>query len=128
MKIWTSSGTLFGIAPQTIAARQKEFIVQMIDEFQFLNAMIYRDKDMKILANDLAGGYLSTAESKIAPLLVSGQLGRLVDERTQHVCCRRVSSTNPLKTCRKDEAVEMLYKYSQFFDVPVTEETAYLIA
>ncbi|MCU0290342.1 MAG: hypothetical protein MUF15_28680 [Acidobacteria bacterium] len=44
----------------------------MIDEFQFLNAMIYRDKDMKILADDLAGAYLGTAESKIAPLLVSG--------------------------------------------------------
>ncbi|MCP4154996.1 MAG: hypothetical protein GY757_45150, partial [bacterium] len=28
-------------APMTIAYRQKEFIVQMIDEFQFLNSMIY---------------------------------------------------------------------------------------
>ncbi|MDQ1352129.1 MAG: hypothetical protein QG657_2435 [Acidobacteriota bacterium] len=43
-------------APQTIAFRQKEFILQMIDEFQFLNAMVYRDKDMKIPAKDLAGG------------------------------------------------------------------------
>jgi hypothetical protein len=43
-------------APLTIAHRKKEFIVQMIDEFQFMNAMIYRDKDVKILANDLAGG------------------------------------------------------------------------
>ncbi len=59
-------------APQTIAFRRKEFILQMIDEFQFLNAFIYRDKEMKILADTLAGGYLSTAESKIAPLLVSG--------------------------------------------------------
>jgi hypothetical protein len=58
--------------PKSIAFTQKEFIVQMIDEFQFLNAMIYRDKEMRILAGTLAGGYLSTAESKIAPLLVSG--------------------------------------------------------
>jgi hypothetical protein len=28
----------------------------------------------------------------------------------------------------EDEAVEMVFKYSQFFDVPVTEETVYLIA
>jgi hypothetical protein len=33
-----------------------------------------------------------------------------------------------LKNMPKDEAVEMVYKYSQFFDVPVTEETVYLIA
>ncbi|NIM10759.1 MAG: hypothetical protein GTO45_02125, partial [Candidatus Aminicenantes bacterium] len=28
-------------APHIMAARQKEFILQMIDEFQFMNAMIY---------------------------------------------------------------------------------------
>lgn len=46
-------------SPQTTAFRQKEFIVQMIDEFHFLNAMIYRDKEMKPLADTLAGGSLS---------------------------------------------------------------------
>jgi hypothetical protein len=34
----------------------------------------------------------------------------------------------PLENMPQDEAVEMVYKYSQFFDTPVTEETAYLIA
>ncbi|UCH96836.1 MAG: hypothetical protein JSV88_08285, partial [Candidatus Aminicenantes bacterium] len=68
-------------APQTIAFRQKEFIVQLIDEFQFLNAVIYRDKKLEKLQDDLAGGYLSTAESKIAPLLVSGSwVGWLMNE------------------------------------------------
>jgi hypothetical protein len=70
-------------APKTMASRQKEYIVQMIDEFQFLNAMIYWDKkkSKNQLANDLAGGYLSTAESKIAPLLVSGSwVGWLMKE------------------------------------------------
>jgi hypothetical protein len=43
-------------APQTIAFRQKEFIVQMIDEFQFINAKIYRDKALENLAKTLAGG------------------------------------------------------------------------
>ncbi|MCU0288248.1 MAG: hypothetical protein MUF15_17865, partial [Acidobacteria bacterium] len=67
-------------APHNIASRQKEFIVQLIDEFQFLNSMIYWDKDMKNPAKNLAGGYLSTAESKIAPLLVTGSwVGWLMD-------------------------------------------------
>ncbi len=113
-------------APKTIASRQKEFIVQMIDEFQFLNAMIYRDKDTKIPANDLAGGYLSTAENKIAPLLVSGSwVGWLMNELNRMLPSRfRYKS---LKNMPEDEASEMLYKYSRFFEVPVTEETAYLL-
>ncbi len=113
-------------APKTIAARQKEFIVQMIDEFQFLNARIYRDKDMKILAKTLAGGYLSTAESKIAPLLLSGSwVGWLMTELNMMLPAR--FRYEYLENMPEDEAVEMVYKYSRYFDVPVTEETAYLM-
>ncbi len=114
-------------APKNIAYRQKEFIVQMIDEFQFLNAMIYRDKDMKIPANDLAGGYLSTAESKIAPLLVSGSwVGWLMNLLSMMLPAR--FRYYPLENMPQDEAVELVYKYSRFFNTPVTEETVYLIA
>jgi hypothetical protein len=114
-------------APKTIASRQKEFIVQMIDEFQFLNAMIYRDKDLYKLQDDLAGGYLSTAESKIAPLLVSGSwVGWLMNLLKMMLPAR--FRYYPLENMPQDEAIEMVYKYSRFFDTPVTEETAYLIA
>jgi hypothetical protein len=113
-------------APQTIAFRRKEFIVQMIDEFQFMNAMIYRDKDMKVPADTLAGGYLSTAESKIAPLMVSGSwVGWLMKELNSMLPSR--FRYKFLKNMPGNEAIEMLYKYSRFFDVPVTEETAYLL-
>jgi hypothetical protein len=113
-------------APKTMASRQKEYIVQMIDEFQFLNAMIYRDKEMKILADDLAGGYLSTAESKIAPLLVSGSwVGWLMKELSSMLPAR--FRNKYLKPMPEDEATETLYKYSRFFEVPVTDETAYLL-
>jgi len=114
-------------APKNMAFRQQEFIVQLIDEFQFLNAMIYRDKEMKILANDLAGGYLSTAESKIAPLLVSGSwVGWLMNQLKMMLPAR--FKYKSLKNMPEHEAVEMVFKYTRFFDVPVTEETAYLIA
>jgi hypothetical protein len=111
-------------APQTIAFRRKEFIVQMIDEFQFLNAMIYWDKGKENLADTLAGGYLSTAESKIAPLLVSGSwVGWLMDELTNMLPAR--FRHKYLKNMPENEASEVLFKYSRFFDVPVTEETAF---
>jgi hypothetical protein len=113
-------------APKNIAARQNEFIVQMIDEFQFLNAMIYWDKAKKNLADKLAGGYLSTAESKIAPLLVSGSwVGWLMKELSMMLPARFRNKF--LKPMPENEAAETLYNYSRFFQVPVTEETAYLL-
>lgn len=114
-------------APKNIASRNNEFIVQMIDEFQFLNSRIYWDKDKKNLAEDIAGGYLSTAESKIAPLLVSGSwvgwlmnlLMELLPSRFRYYFIANMP---------EEEAIEMVYKYSRFFNVPVTEETAFSIA
>lgn len=122
--------TLWGLvreAPKRLAARRGEFIVQLIDEFQFLNSMIYWDKSKDNVADTLAGGYLSTAESKVAPLLVSGSwvgwlmnlLKMMLPARFKYIF---------LKDMPKDEAVEMVFKYSRFFEVPVTEETVYLIA
>jgi hypothetical protein len=113
-------------APKTIASRQDEYIVQMIDEFQFLNAMIYWDKAKSDnqLADTLAGGYLSTAESKIAPLLVSGSwVGWLMKELSSMLPAR--FRYKLIKNMPENEASELLYKYSRFFDVPVTEETAF---
>jgi hypothetical protein len=71
----------------------------------------YWDKAKKNLAKNLAGGYLSTAESKIAPLLVSGHTNLPARFRYKY-----------LKTMPENEASEVLFKYSRFFDVPVTEE------
>jgi hypothetical protein len=115
-------------APKIIAYSENEFIVQMIDEFQFMNAMIYWDKKKSDdqLADTLAGGYLSTAESKVAPLLVSGSwVGWLMNELETMLPNR--FRYEFLENMPENEAVEMIYKFSSFFDVPITEETAYLI-
>ncbi|MCP4156506.1 MAG: hypothetical protein GY757_52820 [bacterium] len=114
-------------APKNVAFRQKEYVVQMIDEFQFLNAKIYLDKGREKLADTLAGGYLSTAESKVAPLLISGSwVGWLTNELITMLPSRfRFHYPGNMP---EDEAVEMIYNYSRFFDVPVTDETVYLLA
>ncbi|MGE5342234.1 MAG: hypothetical protein ACM3SY_12225 [Candidatus Omnitrophota bacterium] len=116
-------------APKTIADRSNEFIVQMIDEFQFLNSMIYWDKGKSKdqLAFNMAGGYLSTAESKIAPLLVSGSwVGWLMNMLIMMLPAR--FKFRYIENMPEDEAIEMVFKYSMFFDVPVTDETAYIIS
>ncbi|MCP4156732.1 MAG: hypothetical protein GY757_53960, partial [bacterium] len=113
-------------APANIAAGRKEFVVQMIDGFQFLNAMIYWDKNKSNVADTLAGGYLSSAESKVAPLLVSGSwVGWLMNELIMMLPARFAFIF--LENMPQNEAVEMVFNYSRFFDAPVSEETAYLI-
>jgi hypothetical protein len=115
-------------APKNIAHSENEFIVQMIDEFQFLNVVVYWDKNKTRdnLAKTLAGGYLSTAESKIAPLLVSGSwVGWLMNQLKSMLPTRFYYEY--LENMPQDEAVEMVYKFSRYFDVPVTQETAYLL-
>ncbi|MCP5052468.1 MAG: hypothetical protein GY940_35195, partial [bacterium] len=114
-------------APKRIAYSQKEFIVQMIDEFQFFNAMIYWDKEKKNLAATMAGGYLSTAESKVAPLLVSGSwVGWLMNLLKMMLPARFIYKY--LNNMPQDEAVEMVFNYSRFFEIPVSDKTAYLLA
>ncbi|MCP4221431.1 MAG: hypothetical protein GY765_42790, partial [bacterium] len=114
-------------APRKLAARRGEFIVQMIDEFQFLNDRIYRDKSLKEKQDDMAAGYLSTAESKVAPLLVSGSwVGWLMNLLKMMLPSR--FKYNALENMPEDEAAEMIFKYSRFFEVPVSEETVYLLA
>ena len=112
--------------PHTIAVRREEFIVQIIDEFQFLNSEIYRDKTCTNVMDDLAGGYLSTAESKVAPLLVSGSwvgwlmnlLMRLLPARFKFVF---------LDSMPEDEALEAIQNYSRLMNIPVTEESVHAL-
>lgn len=113
-------------APRSLATQRNEFIVQIIDEFQFLNSEICRDKAATQVITDFASGYMSTAEYKNAPLLVSGSwVGWLFSVLTKMTGRFQIDFLEPLP---EDEAIEMVFKYSQLENVPVTEETAYLIA
>ncbi|MDM8539015.1 hypothetical protein QUF70_19870, partial [Desulfobacterales bacterium HSG17] len=58
--------------PRGIAEHTDEKVVQMIDEFQFINRFIFRDKSCKDRIDNLAGSYLHTCEYKNAPMLVAG--------------------------------------------------------
>jgi len=113
--------------PYTLATRQNEFIVQIIDEFQFLNSEICRDKMAERPIKDFAAGYLRTAEFKNAPLLVSGSwVGWLMNDLVMMLPGRFILSE--FQNMPESEAVEMAFNYSRIKDIPVTEETAYLMA
>jgi hypothetical protein len=68
-------------------------------EFQYITQYIYRDEKCEGKPDDtLAGSYHSLSESKIAPMLV------------------------PYLT--EDEGLQAVYKYAEFYDEPITNDTA----
>ncbi|MCP4108949.1 MAG: hypothetical protein GY749_26030 [Desulfobacteraceae bacterium] len=113
--------------PRGIAADNDERIVQMIDEFQFINRFIFWDKEKKRRAENLAGSYLGTAEYKNAPLLVSGSwVGWLSRDLLSMLPGR--FQFHYFENMPHDEAVEMILKYSLLENTRVSEETVPLIA
>ena len=114
-------------APRTIAQRNDERILQMIDEFQFINSYIFKDKAKKRRDKELAGSYLHTAEYKHAPMLVSGSwVGWLMDDLNKYLPGRFLFME--LANMPKSEAIEMALNYSEIEQVPITYETACIMA
>ncbi len=114
-------------APRLLAGRQNEKIVQMIDEFQYLNSEIYRDEATTIPAEHFAAGYMSTAEYRDAPLLISGSWIGWLRELIHTMLPSRFRETE-LEEMPEDETVEMIYKYTQIYEMPITEEVVYAMA
>ncbi|MCP4348200.1 MAG: hypothetical protein GY795_22080, partial [Desulfobacterales bacterium] len=113
--------------PRGIAGRYDERVVQMIDEFQFINRFIFRDKLCTRRMDNLAASYLHTCEYRIAPMLVTGSwVGWLMSDLGRYLPGR--FTKYPLENMSGDESVEMIYKYSLLMNMPVTDETAFLAA
>ncbi len=114
-------------APMTLATKRDERIVQMIDEFQYLNSEIYWNEAKTNLADDFAAGYMSTAEYRNAPLLISGSwVGWLLD--LLHTMLPSRFRYYTLEGMPEDEAVEMIYNYARMYDMPVAEDVMYGMA
>ncbi|RLC11916.1 MAG: hypothetical protein DRI57_18305 [Deltaproteobacteria bacterium] len=113
--------------PRMAAEHYNVYVVQMIDEFQFINRYIFWDREKVRQAGNLAGSYLHTCEYKNAPLLVSGSwVGWLTRDLGRMLPGRFLS--HYLENIPGDEAIEMILKYSHLEEIPVTEKTVSLMA
>ena len=114
-------------APRMIAQSKDERILQIIDEFQFINRYIFRDRACKNHIPELAGSYLHTAEYKHAPMLVSGSwIGWLMDDINKLLPGRFLFAD--FGNMPKHEAIEMALNYSALEKIPLTYENACIIA
>jgi len=96
----------------------EEKIVQMIDEFQYLNMYIdagVEDKPCK--------AYMSTAEMKVAPLLITGSLMGVVSEELMLWLPQRFYEVMVPKM-NIDESIAMTLNYCSIYGQPVTKEIA----
>jgi hypothetical protein len=113
--------------PRSIANSRDERIAQFIDEFQYFNRYIYRDKNCTQRLDDLAGSYFHTAEYKSAPLLITGSwVGWLIRDLSK-MLHGRFRKDYYLDNLPEDEAIEAIFKYSKILDVPITNEIAQLM-
>lgn len=96
----------------------EEKVVQMIDEFQYLNDQVdVQDKDIPSKA------YMSTAESKVAPLLVTGSfMGVLADQLTLYTPHRFMHVFVPEMV--REEAHEMILNYGKVYKHHFDDEIA----
>ncbi|MDM8516021.1 hypothetical protein QUF76_07470 [Desulfobacterales bacterium HSG16] len=113
--------------PRITAEHTDERVLQIIDEFQFLNRYIFRDKSCKDRIANLAGSYLGTAEYKNAPMLVAGSwVGWLARDILKMLPGRFLF--HYLEKLPEHETVEMILKYSYLEDTPVAENIVPLMA
>ena len=112
-------------APHRLATSLDIRIIQIIDEFQYMNRFVYHDSALTKQV-DLCHSYMGLAESKYAPMLITGSYIGWLTTILNHMTAR--FEDVELDFLNDEEALETAYNYAAIFDKPVTEETAAYIA
>jgi len=113
-------------APHRFASVLDTKFLVILDEFQNITKYIYRDEKCQEQPDEtLAGSYHSLAESKIAPMLVTGSYaGWLLKVISQYLEAGRLKQTRFSPYLTEDEGLEAVYKYASFYEEPITNDTA----
>jgi hypothetical protein len=113
-------------APHRFADLYDRRVLVILDEFQHIASYIHRDEYCKEPADHtLAGSFHSISESKIAPMLVTGSyVGFLVMLISKYLQAGRLKQIRMSPYLTKDEGLEAVYKYAEFYNEPITNATA----
>ncbi len=114
-------------AGERISILKNERIIQILDEFQYLDQYIYNgDQYIREYHLPLCGTYHHVGASKISPVIVTGSyvtwLLSIINKMTGRY------KAKILKNLPLEEAMEAVYAYSSIYKIPVTKETAAYIA
>ncbi len=100
-------------------------ILQILDEFQYMNQYIVSDDDPESVEL-LCHSYMGAAESKFSPQIVAGSYIGWLEAILRHLTVRHRRWR--LRSLTDEEALEAVYNYAYAYQVPVTDETAPYIA
>ncbi|MCP4348207.1 MAG: hypothetical protein GY795_22120, partial [Desulfobacterales bacterium] len=113
-------------APERFAGVFDHRILVIIDELQNITQYIYRDKACRESPDEtLAGSFHDVAESKIAPMLVTGSyVGWLIKVINKYLEAGRLKRyfINPYLT--PEHGLHAVYRYAENFGIPITNQTA----
>jgi len=110
-------------AGHRISALNDVRIIQILDEFQYLNRWIVSDRGEP---ENLCYSYMGAAESKVSPQLVAGSYIGWLTAILRHMTGRY--DEWHLEALVDEEALEAVYNYAHTYQVPITDETAPYIA
>ncbi|MCP4657531.1 MAG: ATP-binding protein [bacterium] len=100
-------------------------ILQILDEFQYLNRWIVSDDDVDNVEL-LCHSYMGAAESKFSPQIVAGSYIGWLGAILRHMTGRYHEWR--LEGLSDEEALEAAYNYATVYQVAITDETAPYIA
>ncbi|MDJ0841539.1 MAG: hypothetical protein QNK37_33840 [Acidobacteriota bacterium] len=105
-----------------IADRKNERIIQIIDEFQYMNEFITLDGE----TIKLCSAYQKTASSKVSPQIVTGSYIGWLDAIVRRMVGRY--SEFRLGPLPHDESIAAVFKYARLFNRPITPDQAAYVA
>jgi hypothetical protein len=113
-------------APHRFADFFEQKILVILDEFQYLASVVYRDEKYEGQPDEsLPGSYHSLSESKIAPMLITGSYaGLLLSIVHEYLEAGRVQQIHFSPYLTPDEGLQAVYRYAQFCEEAITNETA----
>ncbi len=100
-------------------------IIQIIDEFQYLNTNIYTDRTFTT-PEKLATFYQKTGSSKVSPQIITGSYIGWLTQIVNHMVGRYFHYY--LKGLPENEAIGCVYRYATVFGEQVTEQSAAYMA
>jgi len=120
--VWDTACT----APHRYAAVLDIRFLVILDEFQNITQYIYPDPNYQTAPIEtLAGSFHSLSESKFAPMLVTGSyVGWLMNIIGKYLEAGRLKQIRLSPYLLPSEGLEAVYKYAEFLEEPITNETA----
>jgi hypothetical protein len=116
-------------APHRFAALFDRRFLVILDEFQNITQYVYRDEKCEGKPDEtLAGSFHSLSESKIAPMLVTGSyVGWLLQIIGKYLEAGRLKHMRLSPYLSEEAGLEAVYKYAEYWQEPITNETAVMI-